>query len=125
MKQIFVFGSNECGRHGAGAARYAYENYGARMGQGFGPQGLAFAIPTKDWQIMPLDYGTIRAYVDRFIVYARINEGDLFKVTALGTGLAGLRGNVIAPMFKYAPENCRFDTVWREHLPYKEFWGTW
>lgn len=122
---IFVFGSNEAGRHGAGAARYAAEHYGARMGVGFGPQGLSFAIPTKDWQIISLDYDTIKHYVNRFIVYARLNREDVFKVTALGTGLAGLRHEIVAPMFKYAPDNCRFDTVWQPYLIGKDFWGTW
>lgn len=125
MNMIFVFGSNEAGRHGAGAARYAYEHYAARMGVGFGPQGLSFAIPTKDWRVQTLDYDAIKHYVNRFIVYARTQPDDLFKVTALGTGLAGLRHDIIAPMFQYAPENCRFDTLWQPYLKNKEYWGTW
>lgn len=125
MKLIFVFGSNEAGIHGAGAAKYARDHYGACYGVGFGPQGLSFAIPTKDWTIQTLPYAVIEHYVQRFILYTRLNPNDEFKVTALGTGLAGLRSDVIAPMFKYAPENCSFDSIWQTWLPKHRSWGTW
>lgn len=46
--EVFVFGSNLAGIHGAGAAKLAYEKFGAIKGQGFGLQGQSFAIPTKD-----------------------------------------------------------------------------
>jgi hypothetical protein len=122
---IFVFGSNEAGRHGAGAAREALLHYEAKMYQGFGPQGRCFAIPTKDWEIITLPVDVIKAYVDRFIVYARFRPTFDFQVTQLGCGLAGLRVEVIAPMFKYAPSNCYFDTAWKDFLPAKaNFWGT-
>ena len=38
--EIFVFGSNLEGMHGGGAARIAYEKFGAIWGQGVGLQGL-------------------------------------------------------------------------------------
>ena len=44
---IFVFGSNPEGRHGAGAAKIAREQFGAIYGQGEGLQGNAYALPTK------------------------------------------------------------------------------
>ena len=34
--EIFVFGSNLAGRHGGGAARIAYEKFGAVWGVGVG-----------------------------------------------------------------------------------------
>ena len=34
--EIFVFGSNEAGRHGKGAALYAKQHYGAEYGVGNG-----------------------------------------------------------------------------------------
>ena len=46
--EIFVFGSNEAGRHGKGAALHASRHYGATYGVGFGRTGDAWAIPTKD-----------------------------------------------------------------------------
>jgi hypothetical protein len=122
---IFVFGSNEAGRHGAGAALQAVRQHGAEYGQGFGPAGESFAIPTKDWRVETLPVPVIKQYVDRFIVYARFNPSSTFKITQLGCGLAGLRAEIIAPMFKYAPDNCLFDEAWEEYLPKKQFWGTY
>ncbi len=121
---IFVFGSNEAGIHGAGAAKTAYQEHGAVRHVGFGPQGQAFAIPTKDWKIQRLPFLSIEHYVQRFIIYARFNPMFIFQVTALGTGLAGYSHEVMAPLFKYAPENCQFDELWKLHLPKKKFWGS-
>lgn len=44
---IFVFGSNPGGIHGAGSARVAVNQFGAKYGQGEGLQGNAYALPTK------------------------------------------------------------------------------
>ena len=120
---IFVFGSNEAGRHGKGAALTAMA-YGAKTSVGFGRQGNSFAIPTKDWRIETLPVEDIAFYVRRFIVYARLNPKDQFQITALGTGLAGIPAHAMAELFKYAPANCLFDEAWREFLPKKQFWGT-
>lgn len=46
--QIFVFGSNPEGRHGAGTAKIALNNFGALYGNGRGPQGQSYALPTKN-----------------------------------------------------------------------------
>ncbi len=44
--EVFVFGSNLQGMHGGGAARKAYKDFGAIMGQGVGLQGQSYAIPS-------------------------------------------------------------------------------
>lgn len=44
--EVFVFGSNLAGIHGGGAAKVAYQKFGAVMGQGVGIQGQSYAIPT-------------------------------------------------------------------------------
>jgi hypothetical protein len=46
--EIFVFGSNTQGRHGKGAALWAYQHAGAIYGWPRGPQGRSYAICTKD-----------------------------------------------------------------------------
>ncbi len=46
--EIFVFGSNLQGYHGAGAARMALDKFGAVWGQGVGLQGQSYAIPTME-----------------------------------------------------------------------------
>lgn len=45
---IFVFGSNPEGRHGAGSARVAVQQFGAKYGIGEGLQGNAYALPTTE-----------------------------------------------------------------------------
>ena len=44
--EIFVFGSNLAGAHGGGAARLAYNRFGAVWGEGVGLHGKTYAIPT-------------------------------------------------------------------------------
>jgi hypothetical protein len=47
---VFVFGSNDRGVHGLGAAKDAVTMFGAVKGQPFGSQGRSFAIRTKMYQ---------------------------------------------------------------------------
>lgn len=110
---IFVFGSNEAGIHGAGAALHARIEHAARIGQGFGYCGYSFAIPTKDHRIRTLKLTIIEAYVERFIDFA-IDRNELkFNVTRIGCGLDGYTDNDIAPLFKFAPDNCILPDGWR------------
>ena len=111
---IFVFGSNEAGIHGAGAAYFAL-SLGAEFGQGFGLMGNTFAIPTKDWNIQQLPLSAIIFYVHRFIEFAIVNKDFRFYVTKIGCGLAGYTPEQIAPMFKTASN---IDNI---YLP-SEFW---
>lgn len=123
-RMIFVFGSNQAGRHGAGAARFARLYKGAIPGQGYGLQGRAFAIPTMDRSIHPLELVAINTWINCFLEYARENPTQLFQVTCLGCGLGGQKHQDIAPMFKDAPSNCYFDEQWKPWLPNAKFWGT-
>lgn len=102
--EIFVFGSNESGIHGAGAARMAL-SFGAKMGHGFGPSGSTFAIPTKDWNIETLPIPHIAPYVTRFLEYTKNKPNLIFLVTKIGCGLAGHTIETIAPLFKGHPSN--------------------
>jgi hypothetical protein len=97
--EVFVFGSNESGVHGAGAARQALE-FGAIYGQGFGMAGHTFAIPTKDWKIEKLSLEIIKFYVDRFYDFAQSYPEYHYLVTRIGCGLAGYSVKQIAPLFK-------------------------
>jgi hypothetical protein len=112
---VFVFGSNHAGRHGAGAALFALQNHGAIYGQGIGLQGQSYAIPTKDYYIRTLSLGLIHGHVDEFIRYAKARPGVTFKVTRIGCGLAGYTDSQIAPMFKDAPINCNLPEGWRNY----------
>jgi hypothetical protein len=112
--QIFVFGSNEAGIHGAGAARAALA-FGAEMYKGFGLAANTFAIPTKDWEIAVLPLPVIKMYVERFLAFAKLSPDFQFLVTPIGCGLAGYKPVDIAPLFVGALE---LENV---HLP-ESFW---
>ncbi len=94
--EVFVFGSNLAGVHGAGAARKAME-WGAVWGQGVGLQGQTYAIPTMQGGV-----DTIKPYVDEFLAFAKSHPELKFLVTEIGCGIAGFTVEEIAPLFKAA-----------------------
>lgn len=113
--QIFVFGSNQSGRHGKGAAKAAMR-WGAVYGQAEGLQGKTYGIPSKDKAIKrSLTVAEIKPYVDRFIGFAKENQDKTFLVTEIGCGLAGMQPEDIAPLFSGA---AGVENIW---LP-SRFW---
>lgn len=107
---IFVFGSNQSGRHGKGAAKYAHQFHGAIYGRGEGLQGNSYAIPTKDFNLQRLALFKIKRNIERFIEFANVHTELHFLVTKIGTGLAGYHWeHQIRPLFpEKMPENCEF-----------------
>ena len=95
--EIFVFGSNIAGQHGGGAARLAYNQFGAEWGVGVGLTGQTYAIPTMHGGV-----DAIAPYVDEFIEFARQNSNMKFYVTRIGCGIAGFRDEEMAPLFREA-----------------------
>lgn len=125
-KKIFVFGSNEAGIHGAGAARTALQEHGAMYGKSYGHYGDSFAIPTKDLNVQSMEFDRIVQYVIGFLAYAKGQRKLNFTVTRIGCGLAGYTDAQIAPLFKSAPKNCQFDEVWKPYLGDSfTYWGTY
>ena len=114
--KVFVFGSNESGIHGAGAAQHAYKSKGARWGKCYGHHGDSFAIPTKDEDIQTMPLARIAQYVQGFLGYAAGHRKLKFEVSAIGCGLAGFSHKDIAPLFKGATTNCIFDARWKSFL---------
>lgn len=96
-KEIFVFGSNLAGAHSGGAARQAFQKFGAEWGIGVGLQGNSYAIPTMQGGIE-----TIKPFVDNFIDFALHHQDLTFYVTKIGCGIAGFKEEEIAPLFKNA-----------------------
>ena len=122
---VFCFGSNLAGIHGAGAARFARMEHGAKMGRGIGMQGNSYAIPTKGHKIECIPLDDVKPYIDQFIEFARDYPEMTFQVTRIGCGLAGFKDEDIAPLFKDAPKNCQFDAAWYPYLGAKYiYWGT-
>ena len=95
--EVFVFGSNLAGAHAGGAARLAFDRFGAIWGQGVGMQGQCYAIPTMHGGVE-----TIKPYVDEFIAFARQHTELKFLVTRIGCGIAGFTDEEIAPLFEKA-----------------------
>jgi len=132
---VLVFGSNELGQHGGGAAKFAREKFGAIYGQGFGPQGNTFGIPTCSKPTgqpnSGIELSKIAYYVDCFLLWAARTPEKTFKVTQIGCGLAGWTIEEMAPLFMDAPENCTFDTAWKPilganhpiNLAPRKYWG--
>ena len=112
--EIFVFGSNEAGRHGKGAAKQALK-WGAVYFQGIGLFGQTYAIPTKNKKIKTLPIVCIAVYVYQFIEFAIANPDLTFLVVPIGTMLAGYKPEDIAPLFE------RAIPIKNIHLP-QSFW---
>lgn len=109
---VFVFGSNRAGIHGAGAARFARQCYGAESSVGEGPTGRAYAVPTKDMQLKSLRLPEIAEGIKAFSDYASVHEDLSFQVTRIGCGLAGYSDGEVAGFF-------------REHTPNMMLPGRW
>ena len=92
--EIFVFGSNLAGAHGGGAARLAYDRFGAVWGQGVGLQGQSYGIPTMHGGV-----DVIKPYVDEFVAFAKQHPEMKFFVTKIGCGIAGFTIEKMAPLF--------------------------
>ena len=121
---IFVFGSNPEGRHGAGAARIAREQFGAIYGQGEGLQGNAYALPTKDLRVKEnrglrsISEAQIIENIKKLYEVAKQNPNKQFKVAYRNTDQASLNGYTgleMIDMFIKAgsiPSNIVFSKEW-------------
>jgi hypothetical protein len=114
--EIFVFGSNLAGRHGAGAAKIARERFAAQYGVGKGRTGFTYAIPTKDLFVQTLPLTVITGHIRHFKTYAADNPRLEFFITRIGCGLAGYDDSEIAPMFSDCGDNCSLPEPWRKYL---------
>lgn len=104
--ELFVFGSNTEGRHGAGAALTAHRKFGAIYGVGKGIAGSSYAIPTrkfiqngKNWELKSLTLLEINNHVSDFLKFASVHKEYKFFVTEIGCGHAGYTPDDIAPLF--------------------------
>lgn len=121
---IFVFGSNPEGRHGAGAAKIAREQFGAKYGVGEGLTGNAYALPTKDLRVKEnkalrsIPKETIIDSIKKLYQVAFEHPDKQFKVAYRNTDTASLNGYTgleMIEMFKEAgsiPSNIVFSREW-------------
>jgi hypothetical protein len=115
---IWVFGSNEGGRHGRGAAKVAHVTFHAAYGIGHGLTGKAYAVATKDRHLMVLSLEVIALNINRFIDFARSFPEKNFFITRVGCGLSGFSDDQIAPLFEsaFSLPNCSFPNEWATHI---------
>jgi len=115
---IFVFGSNERGAHGAGAARYARDKLGAVTGIGMGETGRCYAIPTKDRDIVTLSIDKVALYVYAFCRFVISNPDKNFFITSVGCGLAGFHPKDMSILFDAIVgfPNVSFVEEWKPYI---------
>lgn len=124
--EIYVFGSNDLGVHGAGAAKIARLYHGAIMGQAEGLQGKSYAIPTRKivspkgekTKLKSLTLEEIKPYADRFIQFTKDHPELSFYIAGVGTGLAGNNPEEIIKLLEGAV-NCRYPEEWQIYFEQK------
>lgn len=117
---IFVFGSNTEGRHGAGSAKVAVEQFGAVYGVPRGLQGNAYGLITTDLQgkgKYPSEM--IRENIKELYQVARNLPWKKFMVAYRSAPdektLCGYTGRTLFSLFLSAgdiPENIYFSEEW-------------
>ena len=111
--EIFVFGSNKAGLHGAGSALHAARKYGAIYGQGTGLQGQSYALPTKDEFLRTMPLGEIEEEWHKFVAVAESMPNVKFRCVKFGTGLAGYsEGDILRIVEGSKPDNVIFPDDW-------------
>lgn len=99
--EIFVYGSNQFAKHGAGSARVAHDKFGARYGQcPMGLLGQSYGIITKSFTEIPVSLEFIKAQIQALYYFALLRQDLTFYVTKIGTALAGFSIEEIATIFK-------------------------
>ena len=118
LNYIYVFGSNNEGKHGKGSAFFALKYRGAKYGIAKGLQGTSYAIITKNLKkgIRSVSLESIKEQVDEFIQFAIDNPNLNFEVSAIGCGLAGFNIIEIAPMFKNVPPNVKLNYAFLDYI---------
>lgn len=103
--QIFVFGSNIIGNHYGGAAKQAFEQFGAQWGVGEGLTGQSYAFPTLDEHMQPVSNTQLK--YSRFKLYKFANEHPelTLLLTKVGCGIAGFSEERMKKLFTNAPKN--------------------
>lgn len=98
--EIFVYGSNQYARHGAGSAKAAL-SFGAEYGDTpLGLRGQTYGIITKSFNSRSITLDFIKAQVIVLYEFARCRPDLTFLVTKIGTALAGFLIEDIASIFK-------------------------
>jgi hypothetical protein len=104
--EIIVVGTNMLGNHYGGAAKQAYDNFGALWGEGFGSLGgQSYGIVTLNESMQKVSIGYIEQQAVKLRIIAGSNLNKRFLLTPVGTGIAGFTYEEIKPLFEDLPGN--------------------
>lgn len=111
--QIFIFGSNLAGHHIGGAAKQAYQDFGAEWCIGEGLTGQCYAFPTLDVAFRKMPKSRLKT--SRVLLYetANAHPDKEFLLTKVGCGIAGFDEEYMKKLFKNAPSNIIKPDDWR------------
>lgn len=93
--EILVFGANIKGEHKDGAAKIAYEKFGAEWGVSNGPTGQCYAIPTIGLRLYEIE-----PYIKEFVKYAKAHKENRFLLTLMGCEQGAHNYKNLAPLFR-------------------------
>lgn len=103
--EVFVFGSNLAGIHAGGAARQAFEEFGAKMEVGEGITGQSYAFPTLDQNLRKRSKQDLETSRDKLYKCAHDNPDKVFLLTKIGCGIAGYSEEYMRSLLKELPAN--------------------
>ena len=115
---IWVFGSDESGKHRKGAAKVAHVSFGAKYGEGQGQTGKAYAIPVSDKHLKTLPLEQIEANIWLFLDFAKKNLTQNFYIAQNGFVFDGSYAT-IPNQFALVPPNCSLPDAWRPNVAAK------
>lgn len=111
--EIFIFGSNLKGHHFGGAAKQAFDDFGAEWGIGEGLTGQSYAFPTLDEYMQQLPKQVLQHAVKLLYKCATDNPDKRFYLTKVGCGIANYKESFIKTLFKgNRPKNILMPSDW-------------
>jgi hypothetical protein len=113
--EIFVFGSNLAGHHMGGAARQAYEGFGALWGRGEGLMGQSYAFPTLDVDFQKRPRACLKKSVKKLYKCCKKNTDKEFLLTRVGCGIAQYREDDMRNLFYNPPKNLILPEEWQSN----------
>ena len=102
---IWVFATDEAGKHRNSEAKIAHVTFKARYGAAAGPTAMAFAIATRDKGLRSLPDAVVRGRIEDFIAYAIARPTAKFFVANQGF-------EEWKDAFADAPANCSLVKEW-------------
>jgi hypothetical protein len=111
--QIFVFGANTRGAHGAGAAKQAAKEFGAQYGVREGFTGRCWAFPTLDDNLQKRSRAELERSRDLLYSACEENPELEFLLTKVGCGLAGFSEDFMRGLFTNPPANLVLPEDWK------------